>query len=287
MTAFKEARTSGFGRWATAWIRHHPIAAFLAWFFSIGWAIAFIPAVARHAFQLDLPVQPFIVASTLLGLLLPAVVITRIAEGPEAVSKLRERLVTWRAALGWYVFALLAVPATATVLAIILMGPPDATVSTVVAAVVGGLVLQAAIGLITVNLWEEAAWMGFVQRRLQHSHGVLLAAALTAVLFVLQHVPLLIENGAGLLLILPVMIVLAVPFRAYLAWMYNRTNSLFLVGLMHAVGNAVATAAGFGMAFLPRLYPGEEVGLIPFLASAVVGLAVIAGTAARLGRGGR
>ena len=57
-------------------MRHHPIGAFLAWCFTVGWAPACPPVVARHALQLDLPVPPFLVASTFLGLLPPVVVIT-------------------------------------------------------------------------------------------------------------------------------------------------------------------------------------------------------------------
>src|SRR3712207_8287691 len=42
------------------------------------------------------------------------------------------------------------------------------------------------------NLWEEAAWTGFVQARLQHRHGPLRAAVLTGPLFALQHIALFV-----------------------------------------------------------------------------------------------
>jgi membrane protease YdiL (CAAX protease family) len=50
-----------------------------------------------------------------------------------------------------------------------------------------------------------------------------------------------------------VFLVIAIPFRALTAWMYNRTGSLFLVGLLHAVGDAT-TNGSFAAGFLPRLY---------------------------------
>ena len=46
------------------WVRLHPIVSFLVWFFTIGWAIAFIPVVAKSWLGLDLPFQPFVIAST-------------------------------------------------------------------------------------------------------------------------------------------------------------------------------------------------------------------------------
>jgi hypothetical protein len=61
------------------WIRAHPIGAFLAWFFTVGWAVAFIPFVAKRAYGVEFPsFEPFVIASTWLGLLLPTVVITRL-----------------------------------------------------------------------------------------------------------------------------------------------------------------------------------------------------------------
>jgi hypothetical protein len=57
-------------------VARHPLAAFFGWFFTIGQAFAFTPVIAREVFGLDVMVQPFIVAATLVGLLLPALVIT-------------------------------------------------------------------------------------------------------------------------------------------------------------------------------------------------------------------
>jgi hypothetical protein len=67
-----------------------------------------------------------------------------------------------------------------------------------------------------------------------------------------------------------------------MGWVYNRTGSLFLVGLTHAAGNAAA--AGFGDSFLRQLYPAEDVGMFHTLAAALLGLALIAATRGRLGR---
>src|SRR5712692_7156648 len=155
------------------WVRAHPVAAFLAWFFPVGWGLVFIPVVAKQPFGLDLQLEVFLSAATLLGLLLPAVVITRLVDGPTGVHALRRRMFRLRASIGWYALVVCAVPITALILAAIFYGLPDVTAPTLVAAVGSGLIMQTLVSFITINLWEETAWTGFVQARLQARHGVM------------------------------------------------------------------------------------------------------------------
>jgi membrane protease YdiL (CAAX protease family) len=270
-----------------AWARRHPVGAYLAWFYAVVWAISFIPIVARHALHLDVPawaLQLFINAASLLGICLPAVLVTRLVDGPAGVRALLGRALAVRVPAGWYAVALLAMPVPAVLLAVTLYGRPDATASALLGALAYGFLLQTVVGLLLNNLWEEVGVMGFLQARLQARHGALLGAAITAPLFALQHLALLVGDGlvSGLALVLLVS-VLFVPYRALMGWMYNRTGSLFLVGLLHAAGNAAAAGAGFGASFLRQLYATEDVGAFHTLAAALLGLALIAATRGQLG----
>jgi uncharacterized protein len=264
------------------WIRAHPIAAFLAWFLPVGWTFAFTPVVAERLLGLHLPFEVFLIASTWLGLLLPTVVITRLVDGSTGVRALRHGMLRVRASVGWYALALLAVPALATLLAVLMVGPPNATPTTVLSAIGSGLLLQTAVTFATTQLWEETAWMGFVQVRLQARHGAMLAAVITAGLFTIQHLPLFVENAAGLLVLLA-FFALAIPFRALQGWVYNRTASLFLVGLLHAAGDGMAAGSIAGEGFLTRLFPTADTAVLQFGANALLGLVVIVATRARLG----
>jgi uncharacterized protein len=261
------------------WIRRHPLGAFFAWFFTVGWAISFIPAVVETGVRPQL----FVLASTLVGLLLPALVITRVVDGPDGLRDLARQMLKVKAPVRWYAFALLAVPVSATLLAVFVFGAPDASPSVLLEAAVGTFLVQTVVGLLTNNLWEETAWMGLVQSRLQARHGAVLAAVATAPLFVLQHLSLLLGSGAGLILILPLLTAMVIPFRALLAWIYNRTGSLFLVGLLHAAGNAAATGAGFGEGALQRVYVQPDADELHLYAEVVLGVLVIAFTWGRLG----
>ena len=269
-----------------ALVRAHPLGAFLAWFSTVGQALAFVPVVARGA-GVAVPGQPFVVASTLVGLLLPALVITRIVDGPEGLRRLWSRTVRVRLPLRWYALALVGVPLATTALAVALFGTPALTAPTLLAALVSGLVLQFVVVLLSNNWWEEVAWTGFVQARLQERHGPARAAVLVGPLFALQHVSLVAGNP--LLLAAAFMLVfalVAIPFRALQGWLYNRTGSLFAVGMVHAAGNATGAGSGFegGSGLLPRLYDEPLVGSVQTLSSALLGLAVLAATRARLGR---
>lgn len=265
-------------------VRRHPVGAFFVWFFTVGQALAFTPVVARDVYGTALPVQPFVVASTLVGLLLPALVITRVVDGPDGLRDLWRRTARVRVPLRWYAVAVVLVPALTLALTLALFGvPAGASAATVATAVAYGFVVQGLLVLVTNNLWEEVAWMGFVQARLQQRHGALRAAVMTGPLFALQHVALLVGNELVLAaVVMAVFALVAIGFRALLAWTYNATGSLFLVGVVHAAGNAMSGGSGFAPGLLPRLYANDFVGTMHLLASALIGLTVIAATRGRL-----
>jgi uncharacterized protein len=63
----------------------------------------------------------------------------------------------------------------------------------------------------------------------------------------------------------------------------NRTDSLFLVGLVHAAGDATVAGTITGVGLLPRLYDGYDVGFFGIAANVIIGQVVIVATRARLG----
>lgn len=74
------------------------------------------------------------------------------------------------------------------------------------------------------------------------------------------------------------------PFRFALAWVYNKTHSLFLVGLIHAVGNAWTGGDGFNAGYLRNLYPDNPtVTMAHLIAMFILGLVVVLATRGQLG----
>ena len=267
-----------------AFIRRHPMGAYLLWFFTVGWAIAFTPAVAESVWGVELPFQFFAIATTLVAGLLPAIVITRLVDGPEGLQALERRVVRVRAGVGWYLVALILIPVTAVAVALVALGAPPATPSAVIAALVSGFVLQTVLTFVTVNFAEEIGWMGFVQARVQDSHGPVKAALFTGPLFALQHLPGMLGFGSALIVVLPVLFVIAVGYRLAIGWIYNGTGSLFIAGLAHAAANGITGGSGFiGDGFLPRVYDNDVVATFHLLGMFLIGLTVLAATRGRLG----
>lgn len=266
-------------------IRRHPVRSFLLWSFPVGQAIAFQPVLAREWYDVDLPTAPFVVGANLLGLLLPVLVLTRVVDGRAGLQELWRRTFRMRVGVRWYALALVVVPLATAAVAVALLGPPEETGRVLASALAIGLLVQLLLGFLTTNWAEEVAWTGFLQTRLQDRHGPVRAALATGPLFALQHASLAYGNGwAGGIAVLLFITATAIPFRFLQGWVVNRTGSLFVVGLVHAAGNASTDGSGFlGDGLLPRLYPNGTVGPVHLLASGVLGLVVLAASRARLG----
>src|SRR5215213_7663233 len=94
---------------AILWVVRHPVAAFLLWAFTVGQAVAFVPVLASSR-GVELPVQPFTTASTLIRLLLPTLALTWLIDGRPTARTLLSRLAAVRRPMGWYALWLAVVP---------------------------------------------------------------------------------------------------------------------------------------------------------------------------------
>ena len=270
-------------RWLRQHLPSHPVAALLLWFFTVGQALAFIPVIAASSGH-DLPRGAFTMASTWIGLLLPAVLLTWVCDGSQGVRALVSALLPRGGDLPWLTGILVVVPATSLAIAVAASGAPRSLVPVdVAAALLSGLALQTVVHLLTNNLWEEVAWTWFVQLRLQRRWTPTTAVLATGPAFALQHLALVADNSVGAALVVTAaLMLLALPYRAAMGWLFNRTNSLLLVGVAHASGDAVAAGSPLGDGFLPALYD-RNVGPLHLFAFAVLGGVVWVGTRGRLG----
>jgi len=266
-------------------VRRYPIGAFLVWFFTVGQALAFVPLIARWSSGADLPTEPFLLAATFVGLVLPTIVITWITEGREGLRALRQRTLNVWVPPRWYAFAVVGVPMIIVALWAAVSGPPErAPGSAPWLVLCASFLLQLVVVFVTFNLWEELAWMGFVQARLQQRHGAIRAAVLTGPVFALGHVSQVIEGSVTTVIAtLALLVAVCIPFRALQALVYNRTGSLIPVALVHAAANAAAAGSLAGAGLLDRLYPGDGAGGLVFPILGALGLVAIPLTRGRLG----
>ena len=117
--------------------------------------------------------------------------------------------------------------------------------------------------------------MGFFQVPLQRRFGPWRAVLITTPFFAIEHVSLVFGGTFTQGLIQFGLITLVIiPTRALLAWIYNRTGSIALVGLVHAASNA----GTFGL--VTHLWGHTAGGGLALL---IVSFVVIAATRGRLG----
>lgn len=257
-----------------ALVARYPIASYLVVAFTVGWALLFPPALLGLQ-----PIQLLVLPTAVIGLFGGAVLVTGLADGRAAVRELLRRVFRWRVHPGWYLLAAVGIPVIALSGASAVYGADPLRL-----LVAGpGLWITYLLGLATlpvINLWEEAGWMGFVQARLQDRHGPAAAAALTAPLFGLIHLPLFVGLPVNeVVLSMAIVVALAVPHRMVLGWLYNRTGaSILIAGLFHAAFNAANNTD-----LLSRMVPGQASLTVSAACLVVWAAAVIALTRGRLG----
>ena len=259
----------------------HPVAAFLLIAYAVGWA------VQLAAVKLGLPPRYASSVSVLVGLALPAVLVTAVTGGAPAVRDLVRRCLRWRVGLRWYALALLGMLAGTVLAAAPFLGSAPLTTLVEKWPLLFTMFLpEILIALVLIQFWEEAAWTGFLQHTLQRRHGPALAAVMVAPAFALSHLMFdLLESDttASALIKLAAHAVLAVLLRVLVAWQYNGArHSVLVAGIFHAAFNS-ATGSG-GMRFTRELFTAPQSASITLWVPLGVLAAAAAVVAVRMGR---
>ena len=247
-----------------SFVGRHPVASFLVAAYAIFWA-SWMPVLFLGA-----PPRLFSAIGAVLGLALPAFLVTAATDGRAGVRDLVRRTLRWRVGIGWYLLALLAIPVGALLLAPMVLGqaPLQAFGENWVLLLTAYLP-QLLLALITVQFFEELGWAGFAQHRLQARHGALKASLLVALAFAFLHLPTYLrapisgQSAARDLSVLVIVIPFAIAFRILIAFAYNRTAYAVLI--------AAITHASFNEAS-ELIAPNVQGGLGQILAFASTGL---------------
>jgi membrane protease YdiL (CAAX protease family) len=238
-----------------------PLATFLILGFSLGYALAFIWGLAYHgvipggglAAALHIAPDELTGGLVVLSLFPAALFATWAASGGVGVRSLLRRAFYWRVNPGWWLTVLLGLPVLTVGLAL-LMG--DQLRSVDVPSFLASQLMLLLVNFIVINLWEEVAWTGLFQTRLEERHNWLIAALLTAIPFAAIHLPLQFFLGApvtvaSLAAAFGLYLLLGLLVRPMLAVFRRGTgDSLLLVGLLHSVFNRTNNANGIAATLL-------------------------------------
>jgi uncharacterized protein len=167
-----------------------------------------------------------------------ALLVTATSGGSVAVTSLFGRMGRWRVGWPWYLAAIGIPVAEKLVVDLAGVASGATTPDRLVGAVTGSALIVPLVVLVPALL-EELGWRGFgVQTAVDGGRSPAWAAAVVGVVFVLLHVPLYLPGQLydGLpWWPLPIIIFAG---SVLLTWIYLRTGSALLAGLMHAAMNA-------------------------------------------------
>ena len=245
-----------------AFVTRHSVAAYFALAFAISW-IGFVLVVGPGGFpgrgsQFD-TLLPFVAGAMLAGPSVAGILLTGFTSGVRGLRDLFSSLLKWRVGARWYAVALLPAPllAAAVLFALSLTSP-------IFTADGKAVVLLSGMGAGLTTVLEEIGWTGFAVPRLRRRHGVLTTGLIVGVLWGAWHLLQGLWIGGtyagslSLAVYLPLSFFYSVAqltaYRVLMVWVYDRTESLLVVTLMHASLTAstifIFTPVATGVAFL-------------------------------------
>ena len=223
--------------WAA--VRRHPLIAFFTLAYGFSWAILLVLYGL-----LGLPAALVILLQTL-GPTLAALVVAGVLEGRAGPRRLLSQVRFWRVARRWYLFALIGIPATIILAAVVLPGAIVSLGDQSPVKLPVEFLAFILVGFVSGPLFEEPGWRGFALPRLQGHMGALRGTLLLGTLWAAWHMPQYLvpewadQNGGLDATLVVTFMLMVVAIAPILTWLYNRTSgSLLLVMLAHSSINA-------------------------------------------------
>jgi membrane protease YdiL (CAAX protease family) len=224
-------------------IKRHSVLIYFALVFLISWGGGFLlldPGDFSLSGQEFESLGALFYIAILAGPCVAGILLTGIVDGRSGLSGLLARLRRWRVAWSWYAIALLpALVMTASALLLSAVSS-DFRPAILDSTDKAGIAMRALGPALLVGALEEIGWTGFVVPRLRARHSILATGLAVGFVWGAWHFPLFWE-GDSFTATLPFAILLIrlfswlPPFRVLLVWIHDRTQSLPVVMIMHAL----------------------------------------------------
>jgi uncharacterized protein len=244
-------------------INRHPVWVYYVLVFAITWGgmLAVVGPSGIYASKANPAVlSQFIYVAALAGPSIAGILMTGLIHGTAGLCDLLARVLRWRVSLRWYMVALLTAPVLMTAILFLLSLTSRAFVPAIVTSDDKvGLVMSGVVMGLVVCFFEEIGWTGYVTPELRKRFGFLPAGLIIGVPWGAWHYPLFSASASSSGSISPTLVIAVmlfsflIPFRVLMVWVYDRTESVLVVMLMHA-----PLAAGM-MILLPPAMSGQSV----------------------------
>jgi uncharacterized protein len=229
-----------------AFVTRHPVASYFALTVAISWGgVLFVitrPDAMSSVGALDNPLFPFAALAMLAGPSLTGLLLTGLIDGRAGLRQMAARLGTWRVGARWFAVALLTAPLLAFVIAVALSSTsPEFFPGFLVTRNPGAVVtLGLGVGL-TAGFFEELGWTGFAVPKLMAQQSVRATGLIVGVLWSAWQLLVVIWGIGDRAGTIPLAVFVTVEslgtlpaFRVLMVSVYDRTESLLLVVLMHS-----------------------------------------------------
>lgn len=263
----------------SVFIKRHALLTYYALTFAISWGAVLgmmgLTGIPTTKAQIE-AILPVALIAMLLGPSLSGLLLIGLVDGKAGLRDLRSRLGRWRVGARWYALALLLAPLIilAVLMALAQISPAYLpgifTRDDKLARLFLGL-----IAAVVTGICEELGWIGFVTPRLRQRYSVLATGLIIGVLWGAWHiVPMVIMPSVAYsapfspavyiaVRTLSFLVGTLVAFRVLMVWVYDRTQSLLLLILMHTG----LTAAN--IIYEPEALGGSSNFILDFVTAAV------------------
>ena len=175
----------------------------------------------------------------LLGPSVAGILLTGLTSGRDGFRVALSHLLTWRVSARWYAVALLTAPLSAVVVLLVLsLFSPEFTPLIFISDDKASLILMGLVAGLMVGCFEELGWTGFAIPLMRLRYSVFATGLTVGLLWGAWHFIMFWESdsfsGTFPLAILLVRLFSWLPaYRILMVWVYDRTESLLVVMLMH------------------------------------------------------
>ena len=233
-------------RYIMKFIKKCPVMTYYALVFAISWGSALVflgPGAFLATKEISFAdLSPIAVLAFLAGPCVAGVLAAGLVHGKTGLRDLGSRLLRWRVGFRWYAVALLTAPllTTATLLAFSLTSPAFLP-ALVTSADKVGLLLTGIVTALIVPVFEELGWTGFAVPELRKRYGVLTTGLVVGLIWGVWHFPLFAGSAHSSTAVPPALFLAVLLFswllayRVLMVWVYDRTQSLLIMMVMHAV----------------------------------------------------
>lgn len=250
-------------------VRRHPITAFLMLAYPLTVAVVVTPFPEELGGALE----------NIVGVAVPAFVVTALVGGVGGVRDLLHRCMRWRVPLRWYAIAAVLPPVVLVITPALYGQAPLHALAGNWSLLFTSFLPTFVFFLVLDTLPEEAGATGFLFSRLQHRYGPMRAVWLTSAFFWLWHVPSVVRDSGTLVALTETLVFYLVGHlvsRVVAGWLYNATGaSVLIVGIFHAMFNATVNPTGLGVAVLGLQQLDVMLLVTGFLALAAATIAVV------------